>query len=110
MEASLDQTTLLNGLGGLAGAALIGAAVAALKPIIPDTRLYPILSVAFGIVWNLLIAAALAEAGAIPRVLIASTVVLGVMSGLAASGLYKHVEGDVVVKAEKRTPPGAIVP
>jgi hypothetical protein len=106
----LDQSTLLNGLGGLAGAALIGAAVSAVKPLVPDTRFYPLLSVLLGILWNLLVSAALVEAGAVPRLLWASTIILGIMSGLAASGLYKHVEGDVVVKAIKRTPPGTVVP
>lgn len=81
--------TIASSLVGAAGAPVVMALVSALvKPLTDDARFYSAASIILGVLWNLLLAYALVEAGIQTHVLIASVVILGVLSGLAASGLY----------------------
>lgn len=67
---------------GLAGAPVVAALVSVIvKPFTQDQRLYPVGALLLGIVWNLSLAAVLAQP-------LPSAAILGVLSGLAASGAY----------------------
>jgi high-affinity Fe2+/Pb2+ permease len=70
-------------LGGLASAPIITALVAAIGSGLPAVprRVYPLLAAAIGIGWNVAI-------GAAANSLDWRTPLLGVVAGLAASGLY----------------------
>lgn len=70
---------------GLGGIPVIVALVQLAKPFVPDDRFHPLLALAFGIVWNTLLA--LAMGAALPEQ-IARAALIGVVLGLAASGLY----------------------
>ncbi|MDD4985490.1 MAG: hypothetical protein PHQ43_06825 [Dehalococcoidales bacterium] len=76
---------LVKSLVALGGVPLILGLVQLLKPFISDTRYYPLLAVAFGLVINL-VAGWTLGAGA-PSDWVAA-IFNGVTAGLAASGLY----------------------
>ncbi len=78
------MTLELQGLIGIGGAGIIMALVNIVKAWVTDTRWYPPISIAFGIALNFAVRFMMGDlAGGIT-----STVLLGVISGLAASGLY----------------------
>ena len=68
---------------GLAGVPVIVAAVEIAKPFTPDRRFYPLIALALGLALNLGVALALDSD---PR----RAVLLGLVAGLAASGLYSQ--------------------
>jgi hypothetical protein len=70
-------------LTGLPAAPIIVALVAAIGQALPllPRRAYPLLAIALGVAWNVAATAVLGEP-------IASAAVCGVVTGLAASGLY----------------------
>ena len=73
---------LLQSVFGLAGAPLVMALVSILiKPFLRDARLYAPSALVFGIAWNV----ALAFGFGLP---INTAAVLGVVTGLAAAGVY----------------------
>lgn len=70
---------------GLGGIPVIVALVQIAKAFVLDDRFHPLLSLAFGIVWNTTLALAM---GAVLPEQIARAALIGVVLGLAASGLY----------------------
>ncbi|MDP2726561.1 MAG: hypothetical protein Q8P59_03365 [Dehalococcoidia bacterium] len=66
---------------GLAGVPFIAALVQVAKAWVAEDRYYPLLALAVGLILN--IGIALARSGDLP-----TAVVLGLVAGLAASGLY----------------------
>ena len=70
-------------LTGIAAAPIIVALVAVIGGLAPQLprRAYPAVAVAIGIAWNCAVAAALGES-------LATAMLVGVVSGLTASGLY----------------------
>lgn len=68
---------------GLAGVPLIAALVQVAKAWIKEERYYPLLALAMGLALN--VGVALALGGNLPTAL-----VLGLVAGLAASGLYSQ--------------------
>ncbi|MDO8689655.1 MAG: hypothetical protein Q7R39_06540 [Dehalococcoidia bacterium] len=68
---------------GLAGIPLIAALVQVAKSWVDEERYYPALAIALGLILNLGIA--LARGADVP-----TAVILGVVAGLAASGLYSQ--------------------
>lgn len=69
-------------LEGIIAVPIVAAIVQMLKPFLRDERLWPVVAVAIGLVWN--VAASWADNGG-------ATVLdglVGVVMGLAASGLY----------------------
>lgn len=86
--------TDLQGVVGLAGAPVVAALVeAVVKPFVSDKRVYPVSALILGIVWNVGLALIMDTA-------VAPAAVLGVLSGLSASGLYS------ASKALRETPDG----
>lgn len=75
----------IEALIGLAGAGVVMALVAAIRQAvaIPD-RFTPLLAIAMGIAWN----AGLKAAEATDDIAWGAIVMLGILSGLAASGLW----------------------
>ena len=71
----------LSDVWGLAGLPFITALVQVAKPWVPDERWWPVLAMALGLALN--VGIALAQASDLP-----TAVVLGVVVGLAAAGLY----------------------
>lgn len=68
---------------GLAGAPIVAAFVSVLvKPFVSDKRFYSPAALLMGLLWNVGIAAAVTQTN------IAEAAILGVVTGLAASGLY----------------------
>jgi len=77
MDASLLQSVF-----GLAGAPLVMSLVTiTIKPFVPDSRWYPVAALVFGIAWNVALAYGFGLA-------LNTSVVLGVVTGLAAAGVY----------------------
>jgi hypothetical protein len=78
-------------LTGLAAAPVITAIVAAIGAAVPalPRRAYPLLAVALGVTWNVAVRAALRE-------LDWAAPIVGVVAGLAASGLYSGAVKPVV--------------
>ena len=70
---------------GLAGVPIVVALTQLIKPFITDTRIYPLISVAWGLALNLSAAWMLTP---FAKGDIGASVVLGVLAGLSASGLY----------------------
>ena len=68
---------------GLAGVPLIAALVQVAKAWVGEERYYPLLALAMGLGLN--VGIALARDGALP-----TAVLLGLVAGLAASGLYSQ--------------------
>lgn len=80
--APAPDTTWAQLLVGVAGAPVVAALVSALvKPLTADARFYPPAAIVLGIAFNLLLAAILT----LPFLV---AVVYGILSGLAAAGLY----------------------
>ena len=73
----------LSPLVGLSGVAVVAALVQVCKPLIRDQRFWPVLAVGLGVVWNVGLALALS-----PPLPLGPAILLGVLSGLAASGAY----------------------
>ncbi len=69
---------------GLAAAPVIAALVQVVKPFIGDERLWPVVAIGLGIGWNLAVTFAIEQAS---DGLFAAGLI-GVVAGLAASGLY----------------------
>lgn len=80
----------ISDIVGLAGVPVIVAAVELVKPFVADRRFYPLIALALGLVVNLGTALALDTD---PR----RALLLGLVAGLAASGLYS--QGKTVWKA-----------
>ena len=97
---------LLKSLVGLGGVPFILALTQLFKPWVKDTRVYPFISAAWGLAINVALALAM---GAADRVSMIEAVFLGVMAGLAASGLYSSGatfrEGPWAVKSNRDNPP-----
>jgi len=79
------DTSIIQGIVGAGGTAVILALVQILKPFITDTRLYPVLATAFGIVLNLVAWAAL---GSYTVQTFFLALIVGLLAGLASGGLY----------------------
>ena len=94
----------IESLMGLAGAGVVMALVAASRQAvaIPD-RFTPLLAIAMGVAWN----AALKLSAADYEIEWGATVIMGVLSGLAASGLWT---GGKSVAREIRPPGGVAGP
>lgn len=75
------QLTDLQALGGVGGLTVVLGLVALLKGFVSDKRWYPVLALAGGVAWNLLLAAVLGQR-------LGPAIVLGLLVGLMASGLY----------------------
>lgn len=92
-DAATAQT--LTALTGAAGAPVAAYLVNALvKPFTTDVRFYTPAAVLFGIFWNLLVTLALAEVtGA--HIFWFAAVVLGVLTGQAASGIVSATRAEV---------------
>jgi len=63
---------------------VITAIVQVLKPVLP-TRFEPLVSLLFGVIWNVGFTVGTDEFGR-------ATVFLGIVTGLAASGLYSGIQ------------------
>ena len=77
--------TELQALVGLAGAPVVAALVTVVKPFLPNDKFYPLAALFFGILWNLLLAQVLGQT-------LGVAVLMGVLSGLSASGAYSSVK------------------
>lgn len=99
------DTSIIQGIVGAGGTAVILALVQLLKPFVTDTRLYPVLATAFGVTINLLAWAAL---GTYTVQTFFLALIVGLLAGLAAGGLYSAGstwrEGPMADKS-KRLPP-----
>lgn len=100
------DSELFKSLLGLSGIPFILALTQLLKPFIGDTRWYPVIALAFGLALNIAIAWVL---GADNRADILAAAILGIMAGLAASGIYSGVstlkEGPMADKDRRRELP-----
>ena len=98
------DSDFLKALIGLAGAPLILALTQLFKPFLTDTRHYPFIAVGFGLAINLAAAWALGVPGRLDWVI---AVFQGVLSGLAAAGLYSTAstlkEGDMADRRNRPT-------
>lgn len=74
---------------GLGGAAVITGLVQVIKPFISDGRFYPVIAIILGLIINLGAACALSQTG-VDEIFVA--VILGLMAGLSASGLFSGYE------------------
>ena len=81
----MNNNELLTSIVALGGVPLILGLVQLFKPFITDTRYYPLVAMAFGLVINLVAGWALG-AGAVTDWITA--LFNGIIAGLAASGLY----------------------
>ncbi len=100
----------LKSIIGLGGMLLIVALVQLFKPFVKDTRYYPLIAIAWGLLINLLAAWGL---GITARADWVVAFIMGILVGLAASGLYSAgstlKEGDMANKSLRigtPTPPG----
>lgn len=73
----MDTTNLF----GVAAAPIITALIEAFKPWVSDKRWWPLVAIALGIVWNVVV-------GVQTLGDLRIAVIYGVITGLAASGLY----------------------
>lgn len=76
-------------LSGFGGVPVVVAVVDLLKPFIPDKRLWPLVAVLIGIIWQLVVNSAIQGLQAETLPLVAAR---GLVVGLAASGLYSAVK------------------
>jgi hypothetical protein len=73
-------------LVGLAAAPIIAALLQIIKPFLTDSRWWPLAAIILGVVWNV---AANVETGELAW---GTTVLVGIITGLAASGVYSGVK------------------
>lgn len=97
----MDQE-FLKGLVGLGGAAIVVGIVQMFKPFVKDTRWYPFIAVALGLIINLALVWALSATGVLVRLEWVTAVFNGVLVGLAAIGFYSTGE---TLRAGPPTPP-----
>lgn len=76
----------MEDMSDAAGVPVVAALVEACKPFIKDHRFWPFVSVGLGVAYAVVLALTLAT----PRP-IALTVLSGIVTGLAASGLYSGI-------------------
>jgi hypothetical protein len=81
----VNNNELLTSIVALGGVPLILGLVQLFKPFITDTRYYPLVAMAFGLVINIVAGWAL---GAGPTADWITALLNGIIAGLAASGLY----------------------
>jgi hypothetical protein len=81
----MDTNELITSLVALGGVPLILGLVQLFRPFISDTRFYPLLALAFGLLINLVAGWALGANVATDWV---TALFNGIIAGLAASGLY----------------------
>jgi len=81
----MDGNDFITSIVALGGVPLILGLVQLFKPFIKDTRYYPLISVSFGLVINLI--AGWALGASVPSDWI-TALFNGIIAGLAASGLY----------------------
>ena len=79
-QVDATQLIALQGLGGLA---VVIALVQVAKPFVKDESLWPLMAIALGIGWNLLLVFILNQPTTWGYAL-----VMGIVTGLAASGAY----------------------
>lgn len=76
----MEETATIVGIGAAPIVTALVAAIGQAAPSLPR-RMYPLLAVGLGAGWNVAAALALGEFGPL-------TLLVGVVTGLAASGLY----------------------
>lgn len=81
----MTDSELVKSLVALGGVPLILGLVQLFKPFISDTRYYPLLAVALGLVINMVTIWALGASGTSDWV---AALFNGIIAGMAASGLY----------------------
>ena len=81
----MDTNELITSLVALGGVPLILGLVQLFKPFITDTRYYPLVALAFGLLINLVAGWALGASVATDWV---TALFNGIIAGMAASGLY----------------------
>ena len=81
----MADSELIKSLVALGGVPLILGLVQLFKPFISDTRYYPLLAIALGLVINLITAWALGASGTSDWV---AALFNGIIAGMAAGGLY----------------------
>jgi hypothetical protein len=81
----MNGNDLITSIVALGGVPLILGLVQLFKPFITDTRVYPLIAVAFGLAINLVAGWALGASVATDWV---TALFNGIIAGLAASGLY----------------------
>ena len=81
----MNGNDLITSIVALGGVPLILGLVQLFKPFITDTRFYPLIAVAFGLVINLVAGWALGASVATDWI---TALFNGIIAGLAASGLY----------------------
>lgn len=86
---SADDIKLLMGAGGIP---LVVALTQVVKPFIPDDKFYPIVSIVWGILLNIALVFAIPSDAASTVNPYLVSVILGVSTGLAGSGLYSGVK------------------
>jgi hypothetical protein len=81
----VNNNELLTSIVALGGVPLILGLVQLFKPFITDTRYYPLVAMAFGLVINLVAGWALGASAIADWI---TALLNGIIAGLAASGLY----------------------
>ncbi len=81
----MNNNELLTSIVALGGVPLILGLVQLFKPFITDTRYYPLVAMAFGLVINLVAGWALGAGATADWI---TALLNGIIAGLAASGLY----------------------
>jgi hypothetical protein len=81
----VNNNELLTSIVALGGVPLILGLVQLFKPFITDTRYYPLVAMAFGLVINLVAGWALGAGATADWI---TALLNGIIAGLAASGLY----------------------
>ena len=88
---TVDTSTVVL---GLAAAPFITALLQMLKPFVKDARLYPLMAIAVGVLWNVGFTVGTDEFSR-------ATVFLGLAAGLSASGLYSAVAPGVELARDR---------
>jgi hypothetical protein len=83
MVARMDDSAIVTGIAAAPIITALVAAIGAATPALPR-RVYPLLAVGIGVAWNVASTAALGQ-------LTWLAPIIGVVAGLAASGLYSGV-------------------
>ena len=83
MVARMDDNRMLTGFAAVPIITALVAAIGAATPALPR-RAYPLLAVGIGVAWNVASSAALGQLSWLAPI-------VGVVAGLAASGLYSGV-------------------
>ena len=98
----MNGNDFIASIVALGGVPLILGLVQLFKPFITDTRYYPLIALAFGLVINLVAGWALGAASATDWV---TALFNGIIAGLAANGLYSTGstlrEGAMVDKSQR---------